>query len=131
MIGPLPHPEDAGGAWVGRAWDPAAGGPCLVAVRDGRVMDITTAAAPTMRDLLELDDPAGFAATVAGRDLGSLEAVAGGGEDGLRLLAPCDLQAVKACGVTFARSSWWSASSRSAPPAIRRGPRRSADGSPG
>ncbi|MFO1143903.1 MAG: fumarylacetoacetate hydrolase family protein [Amaricoccus sp.] len=104
MTSPLPHPEDAGGAWVGRAWDPAAGGPCLVAVRDGRVVDITTAAAPTMRDLLELDDPAGFTATVGGRDLGSLEEVAGGGEGAPRLLAPCDLQALKACGVTFARS---------------------------
>ncbi len=103
MSGPLPHPEDAGGAWVGRVWDDGAGGPCVVAVRDGRVVDITTPEVATMRDLLERDDPAGFVAGAAGRDLGALDDLAAGG-DGPTLLAPCDLQALKACGVTFARS---------------------------
>ena len=45
---------------VGRVWDPAAGGPCVVTLRDGAVVDVTSREAPTMRDLLELDDPAGW-----------------------------------------------------------------------
>ena len=42
-----------------------------------------------------------------GRPIGPLAAIAAAsrdGGDGPRLLAPCDLQALKACGVTFARS---------------------------
>lgn len=61
-----------------------------------------------MRDLLELPDIAGFVASQPGEDLGSLETLLLGSVeaagDTLRLLAPCDLQAIKACGVTFARS---------------------------
>jgi fumarylacetoacetate (FAA) hydrolase family protein len=101
--GPLPHIEDrAAAAWLGRVWDPSAGGPCLVTLRDGLLVDITSRAAPTLRDLLELDDPAAHVRAAPGRTLAPLDAVAAGA--GLRLLAPCDLQALKACGVTFARS---------------------------
>jgi len=91
---------------VGRVWDPVAGGPCVVTVRDGALVDITSRAAPTMRDLLELDDPVGHATATPGRDLGTIAAIAGTNDDpaGRHLLAPCDLQALKACGVTFARS---------------------------
>ncbi len=98
-------PQD--GLFVGRIWR-AGIGPCLVTLRDGIVIDITSRATPTMRDLLELDDPAGFVAAQTGTPVmplselmaASLEASG----DKTRLLAPCDLQAVKACGVTFARS---------------------------
>ena len=98
----LPH-----GLWLGRVWR-AGIGPSLVTLRAGQVIDITTKAAPTMRDLLELPDIAGFVANVPGEELGPLDIFAAASiepvEETDRLLAPCDLQAVKACGVTFARS---------------------------
>lgn len=97
---------DPHGTFVGRAWLPAVAGPSLVVLRDGMLLDITSRAAPTMRDLLEMDDPAGFVRAQAGTAIGRLDDIlaASGHGGGPRLLAPCDLQAVKACGVTFARS---------------------------
>jgi len=95
------------GHWLGRVWR-AGIGPSLVTVRAGRVVDITCKAAPTMRDLLELHDIAEFVASIPGEDLGQLDIFAAASiepaADATRLLAPCDLQAIKACGVTFARS---------------------------
>ena len=95
------------GLWLGRVWR-AGIGPALVTIRADHVYDITSKAAPTMRDLLELPDIAGFVASLSGEDLGPLAAFAAASleptEDSTRLLAPCDLQAIKACGVTFARS---------------------------
>ena len=95
------------GLWLGRVWR-AGIGPALVTIRAGHVFDITSKAAPTMRDLLELPDIAGFVASLPGEDLGPLAAFAAASvepsEETTRLLAPCDLQAIKACGVTFARS---------------------------
>lgn len=95
------------GIWLGRVWRPGIG-PSLVTLRDGHVIDITSKAAPTMRDLLEQPDIAGFVASQTGEDLGPLDALlqasVEAGADHFRLLSPCDLQAVKACGVTFARS---------------------------
>ena len=98
---PLP-PE---GMFVGRVWRPGIG-PALVVHRDGRLVDVTAPAAPTMRDLLEMDDPAGWIAAQAGEDIGALDdfAATAGGEDAARLLSPADLQAIKASGVTFAAS---------------------------
>lgn len=105
--GPLPGGIDRPGCFVGRVWEPGVG-PCLVVVRDGAVLDVTSRAVPTLRDLLELDDPLAWLATQAGRPIGTLDMLAAASlaadGDALRLLAPCDLQAVKACGVTFARS---------------------------
>ena len=95
------------GLWLGRVWR-AGIGPSLVTIRAGHVYDITTKAAPTMRDLLEQADIAGFVAQQPGENLGLLDTFLQGSieaaGDTSRLLAPCDLQAVKACGVTFARS---------------------------
>lgn len=95
------------GLFVGRAWR-AGIGPALVILRDGRLFDITTPAAPTMRDLLEHEDVAAHVASIEGKDIGSLAEIAAASReahgDVTRLLAPCDLQAIKACGVTFARS---------------------------
>ncbi|WP_295993063.1 fumarylacetoacetate hydrolase family protein [Rugamonas sp.] len=93
---------------VGRVWrGGAVDGPCVVVVRDGIVWDIT-ARAPTVADLLERDDVAAYARTVPGEPLGPavewMEEMARPGPDTPRLLAPCDLQAIKACGVTFAVS---------------------------
>jgi fumarylacetoacetate (FAA) hydrolase family protein len=92
---------------VGRVWDPEARGPCVVTVRDGMLVDITSREAPTIRDMLELDDPAAHARAAPGRPIAPLDAIAAARRDdgdGPRLLAPCDLQALKAAGVTFARS---------------------------
>jgi len=89
---------------IGRIW---RDGPCVVAVRGGEVIDIT-AVAPTVSALLEHDDALGVARHAAGHSLGTVEELL---EQALQapagqplLLAPCDLQAVKACGVTFAVS---------------------------
>lgn len=97
------------GTFVGRVWDPLAGGPLLVVVRGGDVIDITSRTTPTMRDLLERDDAADYAAGAAGpviAGLADLLQPAAGQRDPAKchLIAPCDLQSVKACGVTFARS---------------------------
>ena len=102
-----PLPEDFGRATlVGRVWDPEAGGPCVVAIRDGEAVDITVAV-PTMRDLCEADDPAALARSVKGRSLGALADILTNTPREDRdaekpwLLAPVDLQAIKAAGVTF------------------------------
>ncbi|MFK7791524.1 MAG: fumarylacetoacetate hydrolase family protein [Devosiaceae bacterium] len=91
---------------LGRIWR-AGVGPCVVAVRDGQVVDITSKKAPTVRDICELDDPAGYVAGAVGDVVGSLEDVLAAPVGDLsvtHLLAPCDMQSVKACGVTFAGS---------------------------
>lgn len=96
-------PEDSGSALlVGRVWSDVAGGPCVVLVRGGDLFDLTPLA-PTLSALLERP---GLAAVLAGAGdlarLGSLDDFLAG--RGGRLLAPVDLQAVKAAGVTFAGS---------------------------
>ncbi len=95
------------GVFLGRVWR-AGIGPAVVTLWGGRVVDITTKAAPTMRDVLEQADIAGFVAGIAGVDIGSLDEIAAASVEPAgevtRLLSPNDLQAVKACGVTFARS---------------------------
>ena len=95
------------GLFVGRVWR-AGLGPAVVTLREGRVVDITSRAAPTLRDLLEITDIPGFVAAQTGEDIGGLDEIAAmsteAGSAQTRLLAPCDLQAVKACGVTFAGS---------------------------
>src|SRR5476649_22651 len=90
---------------VGRVWRRGdINGPCVVVVRDGVVWDIT-AQAPTVADLLERDDAAQWARTAPGVSLGPVAALlAPTDADTPLLLAPCDLQAIKACGVTFAVS---------------------------
>lgn len=99
----------ATGVFVGRVWNPAAAGPSVVVVRHGNVIDITSKTVPTMRDLLEREDAAAYAAKAEGPVLVGLEDLIARGvgapeASSVHLLAPNDLQAVKACGVTFARS---------------------------
>jgi len=108
-------PDDSGrGALVGRVWRPDVGGPSVVAIRlgsdgDMRVIDVTARFA-TVSDLCEAPDPAAALRAAEGADLGSLDAiVANTPSDGRDpgqpwLLAPVDLQALKAAGVTFATS---------------------------
>jgi fumarylacetoacetate (FAA) hydrolase family protein len=97
----------AEGTFVGRVWRKNTG-PAIVVIKSGRVFDITSRAVPTMSDLLNMADPAGFAASAKGEDIGSVEEIAASSiepkADVTHFLAPCDVQAVKACGVTFARS---------------------------
>ena len=104
-------PIDAADALlVGRAWVPGhRGGPTLVLLRDGVLHDVS-ALAPTMAALLErLDAVQGLRAAPA-RPLGPLsdwlaDTLSHGPDFAQRhLLAPNDLQVVKAAGVTFAES---------------------------
>jgi fumarylacetoacetate (FAA) hydrolase family protein len=94
---------------VGRVWSPAAGGPCVVRVEDGELIDITSVF-PTMRDLCETPDPAAAGTAAEGKSLGKLAAILANTPPENRdpakpwLLAPVDLQALKAAGVTFAIS---------------------------
>src|SRR4051812_20283645 len=104
-------PEDRfAGTLVGRAWVPHEGGPAVVVVREDGVWDITRTAATTAQ-LCNAEDPvAVVAAAPRDRRLGSLEELLANtlidNRDGAKpwLLAPIDLQAVKAAGVTFASS---------------------------
>jgi fumarylacetoacetate (FAA) hydrolase family protein len=81
-----------------------------VTLREGDLVDITGRKVPTMRDLLEMDDPAATVAELDGPVVGSLADVETESLDAQsdpskrHLLAPNDLQAVKAAGVTFAKS---------------------------
>ncbi len=92
--------------WSGGSGVPAVGGPCVVRVSDGEVRDIT-AAAPTMRDLCEADDPAKLSRSAKGEKIGALaEILKNTPREGRNpkkpwLVAPNDLQAIKAAGVTF------------------------------
>jgi fumarylacetoacetate (FAA) hydrolase family protein len=94
------------GTLVGRVWNPAAGGPSVVAVRKDGVFDVSSAF-PTMRDLVETGDPASAVRAVAGERLGALEEILANTAPESRndlapwLLSPIDLQVIKAAGVTF------------------------------
>jgi fumarylacetoacetate (FAA) hydrolase family protein len=87
---------DSAGLWLGGVQGPGIG-PCVVSLRDGQLVDITSKAGPTTRDVLERDDTSEYVRMVPGDDLGPLDA-------DHQWLAPCDLQPVKAAGVTFAGS---------------------------
>jgi fumarylacetoacetate (FAA) hydrolase family protein len=103
-------PEDAAAATlVGRAWRPDLNGPSVVAIRDGAAFDISTIF-PTMRDLCETTEPAAQVRSTEGKPIGSVAALLANTPPQTRdrtkpwLLAPIDLQAIKAAGVTFAIS---------------------------
>jgi len=93
---------------VGRIWQPGIG-PVLVKVQADGVYDLTTVAA-TSSQLLELDNPAMAVAQAKAPRLASLEDLLANADVATRdtarpwLLAPIDLQAVKASGVTFVAS---------------------------
>src|SRR5690349_17176490 len=96
----------AEGVLVGRAQVPGVPHPLVVTVRDGALVDITSKVAPTVRDVCEMPDPAGYVVQAPGRPIGDLTEVlraswGDGSYERLRLLSPIDLQAVKAAGVTF------------------------------
>ncbi len=99
------------GTLVGRVWVPngAVPGPAVVALRPNGVFDLS-AHYPTMSTLLETLAPAEAVRSATGQYLCSVEDLLANSLPGTRdatlpwLLAPCDLQVVKAAGVTFAAS---------------------------
>jgi fumarylacetoacetate (FAA) hydrolase family protein len=97
------------GALAGRVWRHDVGGPSVVAVRADGVYDISRRAA-TMRDLCEAAEPAKLVREADGERIGSLADILANTPEVMQndskphLLAPIDLQAIKAAGVTFARS---------------------------
>ena len=99
--------DGTAGTLAGRVWRPDVAGPAIVAIREGGVYDVSKAF-PTMRDLCETADPAAALNAVKGERIGDLAAILANTpvRDGAKphLLAPIDLQAVKAAGVTFAVS---------------------------
>jgi fumarylacetoacetate (FAA) hydrolase family protein len=99
------------GTWVSRVWIPGhAAGPAVVLVRDSQVYDISARVA-TVSALLELDDPVSYLRDITlDQPLISVDDLLRNSDAAVRdetrpwLLAPIDLQAVKAAGVTFANS---------------------------
>jgi fumarylacetoacetate (FAA) hydrolase family protein len=97
------------GALAGRVWRPDVEGPSVVALRAEGVYDVSAAFA-TSRDLCEAPSAANALRAAKGERLGSLDDILANtpleSRDANRpwLLAPIDLQAVKAAGVTFAAS---------------------------
>ena len=96
---------------IGRVWQPQVRGPVLVRVEGDAVRDLSGVAA-TASQLLELSDPVGsIRAAGALPRLASLPEVlansaAADRDDNVPwFLAPCDLQAIKASGVTFVAST--------------------------
>jgi len=101
--------DGTAGALAGRVWRPDVAGPSVVAIRSDGVYDISRIA-PTMRDLCEADDPADIVRSGEGERIGALADILANTPHDNRdsskpwLLAPIDLQAIKAAGVTFVRS---------------------------
>jgi fumarylacetoacetate (FAA) hydrolase family protein len=97
---------DETAALVGRVFRPDVNGPSVVRILGGRVIDIT-AAFPTVRDLCEAPRPAEALRTATGEDIGSVGDLLNNSEAEAQnpnkpyFLAPVDLQALKAAGVTF------------------------------
>jgi fumarylacetoacetate (FAA) hydrolase family protein len=97
------------GCLVGRVWRPDVQGPSVVVVRDGALLDISETF-PTMHDLCEAQKPAASVAALSGEPIGALDELLQNSPPDQRdprkawLLAPIDLQAIKAAGVTFAVS---------------------------
>ena len=95
---------------VGRVWVPGkVGGPAVVVLREQRVIDIS-AEVPTVSGLLNKPKILEFLTSATGSDIGEIGEILANSDYKSRnlnepyLLAPVDLQAIKACGVTFAQS---------------------------
>ena len=104
-------PRDAADALlIGRAWVPADGGPAVIAVRGREAVDLTPTY-PTVSGLLNLASAKDVRGAIERAPvLARLDALLANSVEGRRdpatpwLLAPSDLQAVKASGVTFIAS---------------------------
>jgi fumarylacetoacetate (FAA) hydrolase family protein len=99
--------DGVAGTLIGRAWLPESSGPCVVVLREDGVFDLSSHW-PTVSDLLEESEPAARVGRASGPRIASLETViqATMNRDiaAPYFLAPCDLQVIKAAGVTFADS---------------------------
>jgi fumarylacetoacetate (FAA) hydrolase family protein len=104
-------PDDAADALlIGRLWQPGVG-PTVVACHDDMLLDLSPLGA-TVSQLLELPNVASAVRDFlsAATPVASLTSALGNSDEGKRdelqpwLLAPCDLQVVKASGVTFIAS---------------------------
>jgi len=97
------------GALAARVFRPDVDGPSVAAVREDGVFDLS-AVFPTMRDLCEAPSPAEALRAAKGPRIGALKDILALTPrdkrlpSSPRLLAPVDLQAIKAAGVTFAQS---------------------------
>jgi fumarylacetoacetate (FAA) hydrolase family protein len=108
-------PEDSRQALlVGRAWIPGRdSGPSPVVIRDGLVFDLARVA-PTSSQLINAADPVKLVRDALrngwARQIGEVEALLENSHADRRaerrpyFLSPCDLQALRACGVTFVAS---------------------------
>ena len=101
-------PVDADAAvLVGRV--ETAQGPCVCIVRDGEVVD-ATASYPTIAHVLRAANRVHSLLSADSRVMGQVDEIVANSDpvkrdpSKLHLLAPIDLQAVKACGVTFVTS---------------------------
>jgi len=95
---------------IGRAWIPAEAGPSVIGVRGEEAVDLTPSY-PTVSHLLNVATPAETRAAIeTAPSLGRVAEMVANSVEGERnpsspwLLAPSDLQAVKASGVTFVAS---------------------------
>ena len=103
-------PDDSANAsLIGRVWRPDLEGPSVVVLRNGNLIDIT-GSKPTMTDLINADAPTAAADDAIGVDLGPAAAIIANSTPDKHdpilpwLLAPVDLSALKAAGVTFVDS---------------------------
>jgi fumarylacetoacetate (FAA) hydrolase family protein len=102
-------PQDVAAAALAARIERPGVGPAIARIEGDVAIDVS-AAFPTMRDLCETADPAAALRAASGEPIGSLAAIlANSAHDAHdpaapHLLAPIDLQAVKAAGVTFAIS---------------------------
>jgi fumarylacetoacetate (FAA) hydrolase family protein len=109
LVAALPV-DEAAALLIGRVWIEGSG-PVLVLVTAAGVFDLSSVA-PTASQLLELPAPAQAvraAAPALPRLASTSEVLANSAADARKpnlpwLLAPCDLQAIKAAGVTFVAS---------------------------
>jgi fumarylacetoacetate (FAA) hydrolase family protein len=104
-------PRDANGALLlGRVWKGGLqGGPCIVIVEEDQVFDISVSF-PLMAELLNQSDLDDRLLQTSKESMGNVYTILENSDPNVRnpeqpyFLAPCDLQTIKACGVTFANS---------------------------
>ncbi len=104
---PILPADPADAVLIGRVWDPASGGPRVVCVRGQEVHDLTPGI-PTVAGLMDHGNPVDFVLQATGTPRWHLaelvEASLAADRNLPHLLAPIDLQVIKACGVTFVES---------------------------
>ena len=104
-------PQNADGALLlGRVWNGGVrGGPSIVVIEEEQVFDISTPF-PLMAELLNQADLHSSIDLTNKKCLGDVYTILENSDSDTRnpaqpyFLAPCDLQSIKACGVTFANS---------------------------